>query len=466
VCEVDLAKHVIRFTDGNRVEFDRLLSSIPLPQLGAMLRPLTDEVRAAFSELRYVSSCTVRLVVDCALPENGSVIFPEPEFPFHRVSFPGNFSESDSEGRGTILIETTYSPARPIDRTQAIEVAQRELRRIGILKPSDRIVTSETTDTEIGYVIQDHSHRSAVGLIKEFLESHGVYTIGRYGGWDNSGVEEAISHGQRLAEEIIRSEEQGMPLRSPEQLPEISIIIPVYKEEECLETYTRQILEAVDRLGIPYELILAENGGRDRTGEIADQLAKVYRQVRAVHYPEPNYGKALALGILHAVGENVVCFEIDFWDAEFVEISHVLLKKYDAVIGSKRAPGSRDRRPFIRRAITLGFNLFLKFAYGFQGTDTHGVKAFRRGKGLPVARACETGKDIFATELVLRMERAGMYICEMPLEIEEKRAPSINLAKRVPSTIRSLYTLGKVIRKLPKVDFRKMESAPKLSVGR
>jgi hypothetical protein len=62
------------------------------------------------------------------------------------------------------------------------------------------------------------------------------------------------------------------------------------------------------------------------------------------------------------------------------------------------------------------------------------------------------------------MQRAGLYMCELPLEIEEKRAPSINLLKRVPSTIRNLITLWRATRKLQRVDQRKLEPAPKVSV--
>ena len=140
----------------------------------------------------------------------------------------------------------------------------------------------------------------------------------------------------------------------------------------------------------------------------------------------------------------------------------MLLRKYDAVIGSKRAKGARDKRPLIRRMITLSFNLFLRFIFGFQGTDTHGVKAFRRDMALDVVKDCKTGKDIFATELILRMERSGFYMCELPLEIEEKRPPSINLIKRVPSTIKNLITLWKATRNLKRSDIKNLEPDPKI----
>ncbi|MFP4056853.1 MAG: glycosyltransferase family 2 protein [Candidatus Brocadiia bacterium] len=232
--------------------------------------------------------------------------------------------------------------------------------------------------------------------------------------------------------------------------PDVSILIPIYNEEQILEQSVRDIVQGVDALGISYELVLCENGSRDRTVEIAQRLCQELPQVRLERYPEPNYGGALRAGILGARGEHVVCFEIDFYDVPFVEIAQVLLKKYDAVIGSKRARGARDRRPLVRRLITLGFNTFLRLAFKFTGTDTHGIKAFRADPAKAIAQGCQTDRDVFTTELVIRMERADLRMCELPLEIEERRPAPVNILRRVPGTLKNLWRLWKATRGIKK----------------
>ena len=232
--------------------------------------------------------------------------------------------------------------------------------------------------------------------------------------------------------------------------PDISILIPIYNEEEILEESVRDIIGGADPLGIPYELVLCENGSKDRTVEIGERLCGEFPQLRLLRCPVPDYGEALILGIREARGSHIVCFEIDFYDVHFVEMAHVLLKKYDAVIGSKRAVGARDRRPFIRRFITWGFNTFLRILFGFTGTDTHGIKAFRAEPVRPLVEACQTRRDIFTTELVIRIERTGLWRCELPLEIEEKRPAPINIMRRVPSTLKNLWTLWKATRTIGK----------------
>ena len=238
--------------------------------------------------------------------------------------------------------------------------------------------------------------------------------------------------------------------RTTDAQPAISILIPIYNEEQILEQSVRELIGGVAPFGIPYELVLCENGSKDRTVEIGERLKCEFPTLRLLRCPIPNYGAALAMGIREARGDSIVCFEIDFYDIPFVEIAHVLLKKYDAVIGSKRARGARDRRPFIRRFITWGFNLFLRIVFRFTGTDTHGIKAFRAAPVRPLVDACKTDKDIFTTELVIRMERADLRICEIPLEITEKRPAPVNILRRVPSALRNLWRLWKATRDIQK----------------
>ncbi|MDP6674824.1 MAG: glycosyltransferase [Gammaproteobacteria bacterium] len=241
------------------------------------------------------------------------------------------------------------------------------------------------------------------------------------------------------------NQEQETREQSKDSL-QVSIVIPIYNEEGILSRSVRDLIQGCDAHGISYELVLCENGSTDQTVGIAKQLCEELPPVRLLRYPEPNYGGALNAGIQSALGKNIICFEIDFFDIPFVEIANVMLKKYDAVIGSKRSPGARDRRPWVRRFITLGFNTFLRIFYGFKGTDTHGIKAFRAAPARPIAAACQTSRDIFTTELVIRMERADLRMCEIPLEIEEIRPAPINIMKRVPGTLKNLWRLWKATR--------------------
>ncbi len=235
--------------------------------------------------------------------------------------------------------------------------------------------------------------------------------------------------------------------------PRISIVIPVYNEQAILHAAVVDLRERLRPLGWSYEIIIAENGSTDRTVEIGEELAKKYSNesdcpVRMLSMGEPNYGRAMREGILAAKGELVICDEIDLCDADFHKSAIAILEtgEADFVIGSKLATGSADDRPLIRHVASMAYSSLLRALLGFRGTDTHGLKAFRRSALLDVVQACLVEKDVFASEFVIRADRGGITIREIPVHVMEKRPPSINLFKRVPNVLKSLVKLTWAIR--------------------
>ncbi len=230
--------------------------------------------------------------------------------------------------------------------------------------------------------------------------------------------------------------------------PALSIVIPVYDEEEIVRQACEELMAQLDDRGRDYELILSENGSRDATVDILRQLAAERPRLRWIHSDSPNYGLALKLGILAARGRIVICDEIDLCDVRFHDRALAVLEAggTDMVVGSKRAPGSKDHRPAYRRFATFVHNSLLRVALGFQGTDTHGAKAFVRERIAPTAARCVVDRDVFASELVLRAGLEGKRVVEIPVSLEEKRPPSIALLKRVPNVLRQVAKLIWVLR--------------------
>jgi glycosyltransferase involved in cell wall biosynthesis len=230
--------------------------------------------------------------------------------------------------------------------------------------------------------------------------------------------------------------------------PRISIVIPVYNEEAILHAAVVDLRERLRPLDWQYEVILSENGSRDRTVAIAGELSEKYPEVRYLSLGEPNYGKALRAGILEARGELVLCEEIDLCDTDFHRRAVELLDsgRADMVIGSKLIGGASDERPLLRHAASVFYTGLLRVLLGFRGTDTHGLKAFRRTTLLPLVRACVVEKDVFASELVIRAYRDDLRVVEIPVRVMEKRPPSINLMKRVPNVLKSVAKLTWAIR--------------------
>lgn len=231
--------------------------------------------------------------------------------------------------------------------------------------------------------------------------------------------------------------------------PELSIVIPVYNEEPILERALRGLIAEVRTLQRPFEVLLCANGCTDMTTVIARELMQELPELTLLECPTPNYGAALKLGIQSARGDIVLCDEIDLCDVDFYRraLRRLDHDTCDFVVGSKALPGSRDRRPFTRRLATRVINKMLAMAVGFQGTDTHGLKAFRREKLIPIIDRCVVDMDLFASELVIRAGREGIRVHEIPIELEEQRSPPIQLVRRVPRVMKDLARLTYAIRK-------------------
>jgi len=228
----------------------------------------------------------------------------------------------------------------------------------------------------------------------------------------------------------------------PKDAKSISVILPVHNEQAILESQVFAMHGALKSLGRRYEIVVVENGSTDRTPAICQELSQRYSEIRTISSDRADYGAALRDGILNARCEVVIIFNVEFWSFEFVSIALTALETRSLVIGSKSAPGAHDDRPALRRLITKTYNGCLRLVWGFQGTDTHGMKAFHREEVVPVVLNCKCSGFVFDTELVLRCERAGLRRLELPTDVKELRAPSLTaLLRRVPSVVRNLFVL-------------------------
>jgi len=232
--------------------------------------------------------------------------------------------------------------------------------------------------------------------------------------------------------------------------PAVSIVIPIYNEEGILRGSVLELREKLRPFGFSYELLLCENGSRDRTVEIGKELESEYPGVvRLLSVGEPNYGLAMKTGILAARGKIVICDEIDLCDTQFYARALALLERTDTdfVVGSKAMVGSNDQRPMFRRLGTQVYNGLLRAVCHYRGTDTHGLKAFKREVMVETAKRCMLDRDVFASEFVIRAHREKKQVVEIPFAVHEKRPPSINLLKRVPHVLKSVARLAVSVRR-------------------
>jgi len=224
----------------------------------------------------------------------------------------------------------------------------------------------------------------------------------------------------------------------------LTVVMPAFNEAEILETSVKTVVEGLRERGDAFEVVIVENGSTDGTNAIADSLATSFPEVRVEHLAVADYGRALRAGLLTARGEIVVNFDTDFFDLDFLAAAIARVREPNGptiVVGSKRGEGASDSRAPLRKLATAVFSTVLRVAFGLHVSDTHGIKAMRRAAVEPFARACTFGQDLFDTELILRVERAGLQTAEIPVGVEELRPARTSIARRVPRTLLGLVKL-------------------------
>jgi len=223
---------------------------------------------------------------------------------------------------------------------------------------------------------------------------------------------------------------------------EASIVVPVHNEAAMLERNTRVLVEYLSGVLQAYEVILVENGSLDQTPRVARGLAEKLDHVRVLEIPEPSLGEALRLGVAEARHDNVVYFPIDLSvDLGFIPRSLGHLDDFDVVAGSKRMGPGLDHRPLHRRLLSRGFHGLVRGLFRTGFTDTTCVKAFRRGRVLPVFGEVPSSSHIFETEMLLAAQRGGLRIMEMPVEVKGDRPSRQPLGVKVRSKLRDLVSL-------------------------
>ncbi len=187
----------------------------------------------------------------------------------------------------------------------------------------------------------------------------------------------------------------------------ISVFFPCYNEEANVEATTMAALSAVEKISSDYEIIIVNDGSKDRTGEIADSLASKHPFVKAVHNnPNLGYGGALQRGFREADKDWVFYTDGD-GQFDFNEIPNLLplLERYDIVSAYRL-----DRKDsLVRKMNAFAWTTLVNTVFGLWLRDIDcAFKIFPR-KLFDEIEMKSTGA-LIDTEILARAKRLGYTI--------------------------------------------------------
>ncbi len=206
--ELDPKARTLRFADGKTESYDRVVSSIPLPELIPLIARAPDDVRRAAKQLAFTTAVLINLGIDRAdVSDAGITYFYDEDIIFSRVNLPHMFSPRNAPpGCGTIQAEVYFSdkyrpvPANPSD---LIERVIADLRRADFIRETDKILLQDVAMNRYANVIYDVDRPAAVATVHGFLNDVGIHYCGRYGDWNHAWTDQAFISGEEAAKKAL-----------------------------------------------------------------------------------------------------------------------------------------------------------------------------------------------------------------------------------------------------------------------
>jgi len=203
VTAISVLRRQATLSDGRRLRWQQLVSTLPLPDFVRLLGDEAPErIRKAAAGLRHVSVRCVNLGIGREhLTDKHWIYYPEDTI-FHRIFVQGNASPHNNPPGGFgLTCEITYSPTKPlpVDGDALIQRCIDDCVRVGMITREDPVLTASIVDMPYAYVLYDHARAANVEAIRSWLLGHGVVLAGRYSEWEYYNSDHAFLAGRRAA---------------------------------------------------------------------------------------------------------------------------------------------------------------------------------------------------------------------------------------------------------------------------
>jgi len=237
----------------------------------------------------------------------------------------------------------------------------------------------------------------------------------------------------------------------------LSVVIPAYNEEAIVRDTIRTLSDALctmcrSAVIDDYELIFVSDGSSDRTPQYLREAADAAPCFRACIY-SPNRGKGYAVrtGVLASTGDIVLYTDCDLaygTDVIASAVQQLHTTGADILIGSRaiHPEGYAGYTPMRRLASVLYLRI-LSIAAGFRHSDSQaGFKAMRGGVGREIFSQCAIDRFAFDLEMLMRAQKAGCTITELPVKIVNHRESSIHLIRDSIRMLRDIVRIKKSLK--------------------
>ncbi len=204
VTKVDITNKVVTFANGHVEPYDQLITTMPLDRLlDIIVEPSSSSLKKAIPKLLCNKVVNFNLGVSRNVSDKHWIYYPEAQYPFYRMGFYHNFAASNAPaGYSSLYGEFSHINASKKKVAEMLATSLAATKKI--LGIEDReIVTEKVVHIDHAYVIYDFWREKHLAKIHQQLHAFGVHSIGRYGEWKYSSMQEAILDGKKAIEQLI-----------------------------------------------------------------------------------------------------------------------------------------------------------------------------------------------------------------------------------------------------------------------
>ena len=218
-------------------------------------------------------------------------------------------------------------------------------------------------------------------------------------------------------------------------MPAISLVIPAYNEEQRLPPFLQSVRPYMTRAyGDSYEVIVVDDGSRDRSAELVEEASRDWPQLRVIRQPA-NRGKGCAVrtGILASRGRLVLFSDADGAApiSEEKKLRDAIAGGADVAIGSRLlASRAECSRTWFRTLVSRAFSALVRLCVGLPIRDTQcGFKMFRGSAGRQLVRLCSRDDYLFDVLLLLLAPKLGYSVVEVGIRWHDVAGSRLSFAR-------------------------------------
>jgi protoporphyrinogen oxidase len=206
VTRIDSRAKKVYFKNGHVQAYDLLINTMPL-----------DVLLAKIDEQPHTTLSSARTKLECAsvmnfnygiaredLTDKHWMYVPEKKYPFYRLGFPHNFARSAAPaGTSSLYGEFSYNRSSASTLKTRLATSKKAIMKIFNLQKSE-IITEKIIPISHGYVLYTHWRERNLPKLLSALEDQNIFSVGRYGAWKYSSMQEAILDGKQIAETLTQ----------------------------------------------------------------------------------------------------------------------------------------------------------------------------------------------------------------------------------------------------------------------